>query len=894
MEKERTVVLMNHATYRIFLDIHDIQSQTQIHTKSGDNGTRRIVATLTENGRPFALTPGVFAVFSARKPDGKVLYNACTIEGNSIIYDLTEQTTAAAGRMPCEFKVYGADNALLTCPRFDIIVDKPIYHNAEVESTSEFSALTELVSKTAGLAEEVEQIGEEAEQVREEVDQISADAEELRKTVESIGGVAAGKAVLFSPQELTPAEQEQVKRNLGMEKTEFVYPAFTQGSIASTSGKETTSETRLRSGYINLTDVIQVVSSSSDYQLYGHYYDAQRSYVGNTGSWVKSITNFPSAYYLRLVARKTGDTEIVPSDVAGVFSVTYKKSEAVLCKPQFFTPEEQSQARANIGAVCDYYSTTREKLAVTLGKEDAVYADVTSKAVWGLYDALVAKYPDRIKKNTIKVEASYNKDGSLYHDAFENYEYVVSTGDYNEVIGAFNTKDNDIKKPKYLVSSGIHGWEKPSILSTYRLFRDIVTGHNIPARFAEGCVIHFLPIGNPWSLDHNKRDNEKGYNINRNFAWNWGVGVQEDKKDYIGTSANSEKETQAIANWLAANANANAKAQLFLDCHNISPGDNEIVTMVGLTHSEAYDKRKKIAMRGVDRVVPFWKDKIGYGDNTIFRNSASNNEGGIAFLYASEVLGIPSLGLELSARPTGQEASSQNAEPETIAVAAEVIGNVLIEFYEQYAMGEVVDMTETNEKIDALSTSIAGDMEQTHGKLDELSTSMTGNMATIHAKLDLLLGGTDEPTEPAEPTNGFRIERGVYTAETDASSPVTNLEIPCSPGAKIFTFVPDDTTRKKLEKMKAVPTFLSYIGQRVAKLPSHLGEHNYDPIYRGLNSFIQRKCTVEGCDNYDVLDVCNGFESTSDNTNGFKFGAIGLKAGTYNWAAYYWDEPEQG
>lgn len=317
----------------------------------------------------------------------------------------------------------------------------------------------------------------------------------------------------------------------------------------------------------------------------------------------------------------------------------------------------------------NFYSTEREEITETLGIKNVTYEGVKSEVIWGLYDALMDDHSDRVKKNEVK-----NDDGT-----FTNYEYVVSTGDYNEKVGSYSSIDGDIKKPKYLVCSGIHGWEKPSIISTYRLFRDIVTGHNIPARFREGCVIHFLPIGNPWSFDNTKRDNEKGYNINRNFAWNWGVGVQDDKKDYIGTSANSEKETQAIANWLAANAGA----QLFLDCHNISPGYNEIVTVIGLTDSEAYDKRKKVAMRGVDRVVQFWKDKIGYANSTIFRNSASNNEGGMSIFYASEVLGIPSLGLELSVRPTGTEELATNLLPETVAVGAEVIGNVLMEFYDR-------------------------------------------------------------------------------------------------------------------------------------------------------------------------------------------------------------------
>ena len=336
----------------------------------------------------------------------------------------------------------------------------------------------------------------------------------------------------------------------------------------------------------------------------------------------------------------------------------------------------------------NFYSTNREELADTLGIEGATYESVKSDVIWGLYDALMADYPDRVSKNPI-----YNDDRS-----FTNYEYVVSTGDYNDVKGSFNNIDTDIKKPKYLVACGIHGWEKASILSTYRLFRDIVTGHNIPARLREGCVIHFLPIGNPWSLDNNSRWNDnlyidpdtgiqttQGVDINRNFNWNWGKkNVSSDKVDNVGPSAESEKETQAIANWLRENVKNNKKVELFLDIHNVSVVYNEIAVVIGLTDNQEYNNRKKISLKGIDRVVQFWKDKICYADDTLFYTSASMRDGGMSIFYASEVLGIPSIDLELSTYPTGTETDRENLLPETVAVGAEVIGNVLMEFYERY------------------------------------------------------------------------------------------------------------------------------------------------------------------------------------------------------------------
>ena len=110
---------------------------------------------------------------------------------------------------------------------------------------------------------------------------------------------------------------------------------------------------------------------------------------------------------------------------------------SVTYKPQTLTPEDQAQARENIG-VTGYYSTKREEIGVS-------HENINSAYIWGLYDALMAEHPGKVQKNTI-----YNDDGT-----FTNYEYVISTGEYR-TDGAFAQSlgaDTDTKKPKYLVIS---------------------------------------------------------------------------------------------------------------------------------------------------------------------------------------------------------------------------------------------------------------------------------------------------------------------------------------------------------------------------------------------------------------------------------------------------------
>lgn len=139
---------MNHSTYRFSLDIHEDHSNVCLNVKKGDTNSRKLYITLTEDGFPYEISEECYAVFTATKPDGKIVYNDCTIKDDTIIYELTPQTTAASGVMDCEIQLYGADDALLTSPRFIIVVDDTVYDTeTEIESTEEYMALVQLVSK---------------------------------------------------------------------------------------------------------------------------------------------------------------------------------------------------------------------------------------------------------------------------------------------------------------------------------------------------------------------------------------------------------------------------------------------------------------------------------------------------------------------------------------------------------------------------------------------------------------------------------------------------------------------------------------------------------------------------------------------------------------------------
>lgn len=147
---------MNNSIHRISLDIHDAGSQVSISAKKGDTA-RSLHITLTENGKPYRIAEGCYAVFTAIKPDKNYLFNDCTIKDNVIIYNFTEQTVPVVGQVRCEVILYDANNERITSPSFDIVVDDTVYNDEEIVSSDEATALISATAEAKAVTAEVEQ-----------------------------------------------------------------------------------------------------------------------------------------------------------------------------------------------------------------------------------------------------------------------------------------------------------------------------------------------------------------------------------------------------------------------------------------------------------------------------------------------------------------------------------------------------------------------------------------------------------------------------------------------------------------------------------------------------------------------------------------------------------------
>lgn len=143
---------MNYSSYRFSLDLRNTRSSVVVKAKRADTG-RKLFITLTDGGVPYHITEDCYAVFTAIKPDGKIVFNDCTIEDCVIIYEMTAQTVAAVGMVESEIIVYGSGGKQLTSGSFHILVEDTIYDTeTEIESTSEYNALADLVAQVQALS----------------------------------------------------------------------------------------------------------------------------------------------------------------------------------------------------------------------------------------------------------------------------------------------------------------------------------------------------------------------------------------------------------------------------------------------------------------------------------------------------------------------------------------------------------------------------------------------------------------------------------------------------------------------------------------------------------------------------------------------------------------------
>ena len=169
---------MRKVEHRLRLDLLRGGNQGYIRVKRGENGARRLAIALYMHSVPYMADPGTSVTFRAIKPDNTQLFNSATITDNVVTVGLTTQTVAALGTVRCELSIYGMNNELLYSPQFDVIVEDYLYSDTAIESTNEYTNLTEALSTVNNIVStEAARVAAENQRVANENARVSAEAE---------------------------------------------------------------------------------------------------------------------------------------------------------------------------------------------------------------------------------------------------------------------------------------------------------------------------------------------------------------------------------------------------------------------------------------------------------------------------------------------------------------------------------------------------------------------------------------------------------------------------------------------------------------------------------------------------------------------------------------------
>ena len=118
-----------------------------------DRRTRYISARLLDEGEPYFVPADADVNVNIQKPDGNIVYNACSVdEDGRVVFEMTKQILAAVGTMKCNIEISSLDvsEKAQSCT-FEIEVESTVKDDDTIVSSSEYTALEKKVKEANDL-----------------------------------------------------------------------------------------------------------------------------------------------------------------------------------------------------------------------------------------------------------------------------------------------------------------------------------------------------------------------------------------------------------------------------------------------------------------------------------------------------------------------------------------------------------------------------------------------------------------------------------------------------------------------------------------------------------------------------------------------------------------------
>jgi hypothetical protein len=146
-------------TKRIRPDISVSGRPADIRVKQYDGGTRELLATLTDGGRPVPVPADCAAVLYARGPDGTETAVSCSVEPDGQVrVPIPSGITALAGRVKCELRITDGDGHTVCSLTFCVTVEAGINPDIAAADTEALGVLSSLIASCRELEKELKDI----------------------------------------------------------------------------------------------------------------------------------------------------------------------------------------------------------------------------------------------------------------------------------------------------------------------------------------------------------------------------------------------------------------------------------------------------------------------------------------------------------------------------------------------------------------------------------------------------------------------------------------------------------------------------------------------------------------------------------------------------------------
>ena len=208
-------------TKKIILNTNNDRPNSRIVIKQGSIGAITLIVTINDKGDVLTLPTGTTAKVRMLRPDKKQVLNDCTVNGNNVNVEITQQMQAVAGEGQCEIILFNGAKTFTTVSS-PVTIEPNVHNDSQIESTPEYNTLLNSLIRIEDAVPKAEQayiIAQDAQLLIDDI-QDRADSGEFKgekglKGDQGSKGDKGDKGDAFIYNDFTPEQLQGLKGEKG-------------------------------------------------------------------------------------------------------------------------------------------------------------------------------------------------------------------------------------------------------------------------------------------------------------------------------------------------------------------------------------------------------------------------------------------------------------------------------------------------------------------------------------------------------------------------------------------------------------------------------------------------------------------------------------------------------